>query len=102
MMKRRFLLTTSYLIALTTGNCFVMANNGLLSIGGLIKDSQNRPLPGAIVKLVNTDSHAEQQMATDPSGKYQITNLDPGDYRLEVNMPGFQPVTKNVSLKSKI
>jgi TonB family protein len=51
----------------------------------------NSPLAGALVTLTLPDG-SKQQVTTDEAGKWQVTGLPAGRYKVHVEAPGFQPV----------
>ena len=63
------------------------SNTGTLT--GVIKDEKGGLVPGATVKLVNLGTNAERTVDTSSDGVYEITQLVPGNYRLEVEARGF-------------
>src|SRR5262245_51063378 len=58
-------------------------------IAGTVKDSSGARLPGADVKLTQTDTGYTRSVLTDEEGAYTFPNLPIGPYRLEVGMQGF-------------
>lgn len=64
-------------------------NQGVIS-GTVIDATSKQPLPFANVFLVETGGGA----ATDLDGKYSITRLEPGSYRVRVSAVGYTTVTK--------
>ena len=63
------------------------ANTG--TITGVVKDEQAAVVPGATVKVVNIGTNAERTVQTSGEGAYEIPQLVPGMYRLEVEAPNF-------------
>ena len=74
------------------------ANTGTLT--GAVKDEQGAVVPGASVKVINIGTNAERSTVTSGDGNYEIAQLVPGTYRMEVEAPNFakyvQDVTVNV------
>lgn len=80
------------------------------SVRGVVTDSTENPLPGVNIILVGTNYGA----ASDINGKYEITNLKPGTFKIEFSAIGYEsytnddlimidkPVILNVRLKNKI
>src|SRR5690242_8941194 len=71
------------------------------TITGVVKDEKGGLVPGASVKLVNIGTNAERTVTTSSDGIYEITQLVPGNYRLEIEAKGFskyvqEPVVVNV------
>jgi hypothetical protein len=57
-------------------------------------------VPGAAVKLTSSASERQPLSAsTDADGRYQFSNLAPGDYTVEVNAEGFKPFGETIVLK---
>ena len=90
------------LVTLLSGGAGVKgqtANTG--TITGVVKDEQAAVVPGATVKVVNIGTNAERTVQTSGDGTYEIPQLVPGMYRLEVESPNFakyvvEQVTVNV------
>ena len=87
-------------VLILPGLC-LMADNGAVSLSGIIKNDGNKPLPGVAVKINQRVTHTEQETITDTAGNYSLENLPPGQYHLEVNLVGYQPITKEINLNSK-
>ena len=71
------------------------------TVTGVVKDEKGGLVPGASVKLVNLGTNAERSAVTSEDGNYEITQLVPGNYRLEITAQGFskyvvEPVVVNV------
>lgn len=58
---------------------------------GQVTDSQNAAIPNASVRAINQNSHAASKGKTDGTGNYSIPFLPAGDYKIEVQAPGFGP-----------
>ncbi|HEY0760950.1 MAG TPA: TonB-dependent receptor [Pyrinomonadaceae bacterium] len=59
------------------------------TVTGVVKDEKGGLVPGASVKLVNVGTNAERSTTTSSDGVYEVTQLVPGNYRLEVEAKGF-------------
>jgi len=71
------------------------------TVTGVVQDEKGALLPGASVKLVNVGTNSERTATTTSDGVYEITQLVPGNYRLEIQATGFakyvqEPVVVNV------
>src|SRR5215216_2750506 len=96
---------TSLLTAIMLVSSFVVpvlaqtANTG--NITGVVKDPSGAVVPGATVKAINKGTGVERKTTSSDSGVYELTQLVPGDYRVEVEGSGFSkfvadPITVNV------
>lgn len=75
------------------------ANTGVIT--GVVKDQTGALVPGATVKAINLGTNAERTAVTSGEGSYEINQLVPGNYRLEIEAPNFaktvaEHVTVNV------
>ncbi len=57
---------------------------------GVIDDKSGAVVPGARVTLVNTGTGLRHNAQSDESGRYYLSRLDVGAYRIEVAAPGFR------------
>src|SRR5580658_5908508 len=57
---------------------------------GTVHDPSGSAIASAIVKAVNTGTSATRSTVTDASGGYTLVNMEPGDYLLTMEAPGFQ------------
>ena len=62
------------------------------SISGVVKDTLNNPVFGAVVKIENT----YQAVFTNPDGAYELTNLSDGTYKISAEILGKEKVVKTV------
>src|SRR5689334_5150618 len=65
------------------------------SIVGTVKDPSGGVIPGATVSLTNNATAERRTATTGAQGAYQFVNLNPGNYKLEVEAPGFQRYSQN-------
>ena len=64
---------------------------GRVTFGGL-------PVPGATVTLTHGDKSLTA--ISDAQGSYRFSNVDEGDWTIEIQMMGFAPVKRQVSCRS--
>jgi hypothetical protein len=62
------------------------------NISGTVQDKDG-VLPGATVKITNTDTGVSQTVVTNSNGFYNAPLLNPGTYALTVEMPSFKTST---------
>lgn len=60
------------------------------AISGSVTDPSGAVVPNAKVTATNTATGVPTSVFTNASGFYSITNLDPGPYRLDVAVEGFE------------
>jgi len=70
--------------------CFAQSERG--NITGVVTDASNSVVPKAPVKVINQGTNAASSVAASSTGEYNVPNLVPGTYRVEVTAPGFQTV----------
>jgi hypothetical protein len=62
------------------------------AISGRVSDQQGLALPNVAVTLTNTATGETRHVQTNGIGRYQITALPPGTYKLILNLSGFRQV----------
>jgi carboxypeptidase family protein len=60
------------------------------TILGTVRDSAENVLPNAAISLTNAGTSAIRTAAADSVGNFSFSNLEPGNYALAVDAPGFQ------------
>ena len=74
---------------------------GVGTITGLITDSTGAAVPGAAVTIVNTDTNFTQRSETNETGLFRVPGLQPGPYRVTVEIEGFKTfVRENLVLRT--
>lgn len=65
------------------------------SLSGLVTDVQGAAITTATITVTNTATGVSRKLQDDASGRYDIPNLAPGPYKLEVSAPGFSNTILN-------
>ena len=65
---------------------------------GTVRTADGSPIPGASLRLVNTDTRKAFVSWTDESGKFQFAALPAGHYTVEASQLGFLPARLDVQL----
>ncbi len=61
------------------------------TISGTVQDAQG-VVPGATVRITNTDTNTTQSLVTNSTGYFEAPLLQPGTYRIAVEMANFKTV----------
>ena len=86
-MTRRFTAVLFVALLLAMPLC-AQTNKG--SISGTVFDQSGAVLPGATVTITNIGTGHKLVVQASEKGVYLAPNLDPVDYRVDVDMPGFR------------
>jgi hypothetical protein len=78
----------SFLILLFAGS--VAFAQGTASIAGTVKDSSGSVLPGVTVTSTQTSTGFTRAVVSDEAGRYTISSLPVGPYKLEFMLSGFR------------
>ncbi len=65
------------------------------AIGGIVTNPNKEVVPGATVTATNSGTSKEDNASTDSIGRFKINNLQPGNYTVTVNAPGFTAFSNN-------
>ena len=80
-------LTALALLCLLTSALFAQSETG--SISGTVTDPAGAVVPNARVTVKNSATNGTRSTTTGGSGVYTVTNLQPSDYVVSVEAPGF-------------
>src|SRR5688500_7437140 len=64
------------------------------TISGTVQDAQG-VVPGVTVRITNVDTNTTQTLVTNSTGYFEAPLLQPGNYRIVVEMAGFKTVTRD-------
>src|SRR6266849_9967992 len=92
-LQMRRLLILMLLIGSCCGELRAQSTNA--SVTGYITDPAKAVIVGAKVIVINVDTNIRYEATTNGVGTYDIVNLPPGAYRIEVEKPGFKTVVKS-------
>lgn len=75
----------------------LVAQVGTSTLTGRIVDATGAAIPGVKVRVVNEESGSVQSVLSNNEGIYRAPALLPGNYRVEIQAPGFDPqVRRNI------
>jgi hypothetical protein len=69
------------------------------TLSGVVKDTNGGVLPGATVAVTNLGTNLAERQQTTETGTYQVVNLIPGRYQIEVELNGFKKSSQVVTLE---
>jgi len=78
-------------VCLSASSAFSQSTFG--SIIGTVKDTSGAIVPGASVRITNTDENATHPATTNASGDYELLNVLPAHYSVTVVSKGFETFT---------
>ncbi len=86
--KLQTLLLTVLLVLTTSLSLYGQSTYG--TVDGTVVDSSGAVVAGANVTLTNTGTQEKHTQATGDAGLYQFVNVIPGEYRIDIEKPGFK------------
>src|ERR1700720_3879028 len=70
------------------------------TISGIVTDPSGAAVPGATVKVTNSQTNVTSTLKTNAAGVYNASSLNPGVYTLAAEAKGFKTsVVKNITLE---
>jgi TonB family protein len=70
------------------------------SVVGAVYDPSGAVIQSATISLKNTASSNEEGTVTDSDGSYKLQGIPPGEYLVQVRVPGFATYQKTLTLES--
>jgi Carboxypeptidase regulatory-like domain len=83
-------LNTTLCVLLAAGSVELFGQSTYGTILGSVKDPSGATISTATVMVTDTDENSIHSVHTNGNGDYQVPNLLPGHYRVEVTDPGFE------------
>src|SRR5437763_9941431 len=96
---------TRLLAGLFLLSTFAIAQEFRGTILGRVTDSSGAVVAGAAIQATNTETNVSVNTTSNQDGNYQVPFLNPGNYNLAVNHPGFKKTERQnirVSINSQI
>ena len=69
------------------------------AITGVVTDAAWQPLANAIVQLTESETGRRRSVLTDQQGGFTVSNLPPGNYRIEAEREGYRKQVQQLSLQ---
>ena len=88
---RKLLSVLTFCLLLITG---AAAQETRGNISGTVQDAQG-VVPGATVRITNVDTNTTQTLVTNSTGYFEAPLLQPGTYRIVVEMASFKTITRD-------
>ena len=63
-------------------------------ITGVVKDQDGAAVPGATITVTETRTNLQRVVVSTGDGVYTVASLAPGEYRLDLELTGFNPVRR--------
>ncbi len=75
-------------VLLTTSFALGQVERG--TIAGAVTDASGSPMPDVAVSITNTATNTSVRVTSTSTGEFNVPNLQPGDYQIEISAPGFK------------
>jgi hypothetical protein len=69
------------------------------SVVGTITDASQAAIPGTPVTLTSVSTAEHRPADTDANGNYSFTSVPPGEYRIDIEKPGFKHFTRTIDVQ---
>src|SRR5215208_4346249 len=76
------------------GESSARAQTAAGEITGVVNDQAGAAVPGATITVTETRTNRQRVAGSTGDGIYTAASLAPGDYRRDVELPGFKPVRR--------
>ena len=83
-------------LALLQPGAYAQAVRG--AIAGVVTDAARKPVSGAAVRLVHSESNRPRSAVTDTMGEFMVASLPPGEYRIEAEREGYRKHVQKIGL----
>jgi Carboxypeptidase regulatory-like domain len=94
-------LIAATLVATNLGTRMAAAQSTFGTLTGTVTDASGAVLPGASVVATHLATGVERTAVSDPTGEFQMPNLDAGRYRVRTRLDGFADQTREVELLAR-
>jgi hypothetical protein len=80
--------------------CFsVFGQSNFARVSGSVSDIQGHAMHGARIEVRSADTGAMREVISNESGLYEISNLIPGNYKVQADATGFARLSRTVRLE---
>jgi hypothetical protein len=81
---------------------FAQELGGAGTVQGTVKDPTGAVMPSVLVRISNPVTGFSRTATTDPAGKFMFRNLPQNPYHVSVDVQGFQPLERDVDVRSGV
>ncbi len=96
MSRRAIPLYTSCAMLALAGTLLWSQSSFTAAVRGVVADSSGAGIPAAKVSIIESDRNVSHKVATDELGRYVVTALPPGNYRISVEAQGFKTANRSI------
>ncbi|HET9832128.1 MAG TPA: TonB-dependent receptor, partial [Vicinamibacterales bacterium] len=100
--RRGVSLGVVFVLSIVSAGGVLAQGLGAGTIQGIVKDPTGGVMQSVEVKITNALSGFSRTVMTDAMGKYAFGNLAPNSYHLSVDVQGFQPLARDVDVRSGV
>src|SRR5262245_8876239 len=93
-MTRSGWLSVCLAVVWAVGASPAVAQTGAGEITGVVRDQAGAAIPGATITVTDTRTNLQRVAVSTGEGIYTAASLAPGDYRLDIELAGFEPVRR--------
>ena len=93
-------LFAAWCLAASASSLFAQVAAG--EITGVVTDPAGAAVPGATVTLTNVQTNLQRVLVSSGEGVYTAPSLAPGDYRIDVELPGFKPIRREGRIEGDV
>ncbi len=101
MTRYRIEVTVGVVIGIIMSLSSALGQSTFGSILGTVQDPSGAAVTLCKVTIHNKGTSTQRAALTDPTGNYVVTNLDPGNYEVTFEAPGFQRTVAEVELLAR-
>jgi iron complex outermembrane receptor protein len=94
----RILHSSLFVVALSVPSS-TFAQSTQTAVVGVVHDSSGAAVPGATVRIVNDADGTASETVSAEHGAYRADGLEPGRYRVEAALDGFETVVRRVTVE---
>ena len=99
---RRFLALAAVLVCALAGRASAQSIGGSGTIQGTVTDPTGATVPQATVTITNRVTNYSQTVTTGDDGAFQLTNIPPNPYHLEVMATGFEVHHEDTEIRGTV